>query len=51
MDFVEQVIPRLRKRGMFREEYEEHTLRERLVGPDTVRLRSDHPGSGYRHWG
>jgi FMN-dependent oxidoreductase (nitrilotriacetate monooxygenase family) len=50
VDFVEQVIPRLRKRGMFREEYEEHTLRERLVGPDAVRLRSDHPGSGYRHW-
>jgi FMN-dependent oxidoreductase (nitrilotriacetate monooxygenase family) len=50
VDFVEHVLPILRKRGMFREEYEEHTLRERVLGPGTARLRNDHPGARHRHW-
>ncbi len=29
-DFVDQVVPILRKRGLFREEYEGTTLRENL---------------------
>jgi long-chain alkane monooxygenase len=50
VDFVEQVLPILRKRGAFRGDYEEHTLRERMLGPGTVRLRSDHPGARHRFW-
>ena len=50
VDFVEHVLPILRRRGMFREDYEETTLRERLIGPGTVRLREDHPGARYRFW-
>jgi alkanesulfonate monooxygenase SsuD/methylene tetrahydromethanopterin reductase-like flavin-dependent oxidoreductase (luciferase family) len=50
VDFVEHVLPILRKRGMFREEYEEQTLRERVLGAGNTRLRSDHPGARYRYW-
>ncbi len=49
-DFAEKVLPLLRKRGAFREEYEEHTLRERMAGADSPRLRPDHPGARYRHY-
>ncbi len=49
-DFVEYVIPILRKRGAFREEYEERTLRERLVGGGSPYLSGDHPGTKFRHW-
>lgn len=47
-DFIEQVLPLLRKRGAAREDYEEHTLRERILGPGHVKLSDDHPGAGYR---
>lgn len=47
-DFIEQVLPLLRKRGAAREEYEEHTLRERILGPGHVKLSDDHPGAAYR---
>jgi FMN-dependent oxidoreductase (nitrilotriacetate monooxygenase family) len=47
-DFVEQVLPLLKKRGAAREEYEEHTLRERIMGPGHVRLADDHPGARHR---
>jgi FMN-dependent oxidoreductase, nitrilotriacetate monooxygenase family len=48
-DFVEQVVPVLQKRGMFRERYEAATLRERLFGPGFARLADSHPGAGYRN--
>ena len=48
-DFVEYVLPILRRRGGFREDYAEQTLRERLVG-NGPHLAADHPGSKYRHW-
>jgi len=48
VDFVEHVLPLLRARGAFRTEYEEGTLRERLLGPGNARLPSDHPGVRYR---
>jgi long-chain alkane monooxygenase len=48
-DFVEYVLPILRKRGAFRDEYEEGTLRERLVGGASPYLSPDHPGARYRH--
>lgn len=47
-DFVEQVLPILRARGVAREGHPEPTLRQRLVGTATPVLRDDHPGSSYR---
>jgi FMN-dependent oxidoreductase (nitrilotriacetate monooxygenase family) len=47
-DFVEYVVPELQRRGLYRTEYEEHTLRERLFGSGNVRLPDTHPGARYR---
>jgi FMN-dependent oxidoreductase (nitrilotriacetate monooxygenase family) len=47
-DFVELVVPELQRRGLFRVEYEEATLRERLFGQGVQRLPDDHPGARYR---
>ena len=51
VDFVDMVVPELRRRGLVpREEDDNHegqTLRERL-GQGSSKLRSDHPGSQYR---
>jgi alkanesulfonate monooxygenase SsuD/methylene tetrahydromethanopterin reductase-like flavin-dependent oxidoreductase (luciferase family) len=48
-DFIELVVPELRRRGRFRESYADgETLRERLFGPGQARLPDDHPGAGYR---
>lgn len=48
-DFIELVVPELRRRGRFRESYEDgETLRERLFGAGNARLLADHPGSRYR---
>ena len=49
-DFIEHVLPILKKRGAFRSGYEEHTLRERLMGQGSARLPDDHPGASHRHW-
>jgi FMN-dependent oxidoreductase (nitrilotriacetate monooxygenase family) len=49
-DFIELVVPELRRRGRFRERYVEgETLRERLLGAGKARLPSDHPGARYRN--
>jgi len=48
IDFVEQVLPILRARGVAASEYEGESLRERLLGTPTPLLRDDHPGAGYR---
>ncbi|MCW3790437.1 LLM class flavin-dependent oxidoreductase [Paenibacillus sp. LS1] len=50
LDFVDLVVPELQKRGMFRTEYEEDTLRERLFGKNITRLPDDHPGAAYRYF-
>ena len=48
-DFIELLVPELRRRGRFRESYEEgETLRERLFGPGHARLLDDHPGARHR---
>jgi FMN-dependent oxidoreductase (nitrilotriacetate monooxygenase family) len=48
-DFIELVIPELRRRGRFRESYTEgETLRERLFGAGQSRLPNDHFGARYR---
>ncbi|MEK3698112.1 LLM class flavin-dependent oxidoreductase [Paenibacillus sp. FSL R10-2199] len=47
-DFIEQVVPVLQQRGIFRERYEETTLRERLFGKGATRLAGTHPGAAFR---
>lgn len=48
-DFIELVIPELRRRGRFRETYTDgETLRERLFGPGKARLPENHFGARYR---
>jgi hypothetical protein len=44
------VLPILKERGAFRSGYEEHTLRERLIGQGSPRLPDDHPGARARTW-
>jgi FMN-dependent oxidoreductase (nitrilotriacetate monooxygenase family) len=48
VDFIDQVVPVLQKRGIFREEYEEGTFRERLFGKGVARLPQHHPGAAFR---
>lgn len=48
IDFVEQVLPILRRRGVVATDYEAQTLRERLLGTDDPYLPADHPGASYR---
>ncbi|HWO98498.1 MAG TPA: LLM class flavin-dependent oxidoreductase [Bacillus sp. (in: firmicutes)] len=47
-DFVELVVPELQKRGLFRTEYKESTIRERLFGEGNNRLPKEHLASRYR---
>jgi len=48
-EFVDLVVPELRRRGRARETYEGSTLRENIYEPGQRRLRDDHPGAAYRH--
>jgi hypothetical protein len=49
-DFIELVVPELRRRGRFRESYRDgETLRERLFGAGQARLPANHVGSRYRN--
>ena len=48
-DFIELVVPELRRRGRFRERYVAgETLRERLFGAGHARLPADHIAARYR---
>lgn len=42
--FVDHVVPELQRRGLFRTEYDETTLRERYLGKGQRRLPDSHPG-------
>lgn len=46
-DVVELLVPELQKRGVYKQEYQPGTLREKLFGQGP-RLASPHPGAGYR---
>lgn len=46
-DVVELLIPELQKRGVFKQDYREGTLREKLFGAGP-RLTAQHPGADYR---
>jgi hypothetical protein len=48
VDFVEGVVPVLQKRGLMQTEYQEGTLREKLLGRGYARLRDPHPAAQYR---
>lgn len=47
-DFVEHVVPELRRRGRAQEGYAAATLRENLGTAAGPHLAPDHPGAGYR---
>jgi FMN-dependent oxidoreductase (nitrilotriacetate monooxygenase family) len=47
-DFVDLVVPELQRRGIYKTEYQEGTLREKLYGPSRSRLSLSHPGAAYR---
>ncbi|MEU5096765.1 LLM class flavin-dependent oxidoreductase [Streptomyces sp. NPDC020996] len=47
-DFVDLVVPELRRRGRVWSEYEGHTLREYLGRPGRPRLPASHPGASHR---
>ncbi len=47
-DFIEHVIPELRRRGRYRTSYEESTFRERLFGSGARRVNDRHPAARYR---
>jgi hypothetical protein len=50
-DFVDLVIPVLQERGLFKADYAEGTLRQKLFGRGDGRLPSSHPAAAFRHRG
>lgn len=47
-DFVELVVPELQRRGVYKLDYREGTLREKLYGRNRARLPRNHPADAYR---
>jgi long-chain alkane monooxygenase len=47
-DAVDLLVPELQKRGVYKKDYAQGTLREKLFGGGP-RLAGPHPGAGYRH--
>ena len=47
-DFIELVVPELQRRGVYKTDYEEGTLREKLFGRGRRWLPDNHPGAAYR---
>jgi FMN-dependent oxidoreductase (nitrilotriacetate monooxygenase family) len=47
-EFIDSVMPILRKHGAIPKTPRTGTLREMLTGTDTPRLRTEHPGSAFR---
>ncbi|WP_079526190.1 LLM class flavin-dependent oxidoreductase [Halobacillus hunanensis] len=48
-DFVDLVIPELQERGLYKKDYQDGTLREKLFPHGESVLPEDHPGSKYRY--
>jgi FMN-dependent oxidoreductase (nitrilotriacetate monooxygenase family) len=48
-DLVDLVIPELQRRGAFKREYRQGTLREKLSVDGNARLPQRHPGAAHRH--
>jgi len=49
IDFVDMVVPELQRRGIYKKEYREGTLREKLYGPGRARLTESHPAARFRY--
>ncbi|TQL53259.1 NtaA/DmoA family FMN-dependent monooxygenase [Subtercola boreus] len=47
-EFIDEVMPRLRERGLLPAEPRGGSLRERLTGSPTPRLGPEHPGAAFR---
>jgi long-chain alkane monooxygenase len=47
-DFVDLVVPELQRRGVYKRDYRQGTLRQKLFGADRARLPKNHPGAAYR---
>ncbi|NEM89962.1 NtaA/DmoA family FMN-dependent monooxygenase [Galbitalea soli] len=47
-DFIDEVMPRLRDRGLLPADPRHGSLREMLTGAPTPRLQAGHPGVGFR---
>jgi FMN-dependent oxidoreductase (nitrilotriacetate monooxygenase family) len=47
-DFIDLVVPELQRRGRYRLDYAESTLRERFLGVGEKRLPEGHPGAAFR---
>jgi alkanesulfonate monooxygenase len=41
-------VPELQRRGVYKREYREGTLREKLYGPGRARLPETHPAHAWR---
>lgn len=50
-DFVDLVVPVLQDRGLFKADYSEGTLREKLFEGGSARLPAAHPAARHRHGG
>jgi hypothetical protein len=50
-DFVDLVVPILQERGIYKRDYAEGTLREKLFGQGQALLPDTHPGASYRRLG
>jgi long-chain alkane monooxygenase len=48
VDFVDGVVPVLQRLGLMQTEYQDGTLREKLMGPGRARLREPHPAVQHR---
>ncbi len=51
VDVVDRVVPELQRRGRYRLDYPQGTLREKLRGPGNARLPATHPAAAYRYPG
>jgi hypothetical protein len=48
LDFIELVVPELRRRGVYKQHYQDGTLREKLYGPGKSLLAAPHPAALHR---
>ncbi|MDQ0268823.1 LLM class flavin-dependent oxidoreductase [Cytobacillus purgationiresistens] len=48
-EFIDFVVPELQRRGIYKNEYDQGTFREKIFGPGRSLLSSDHPGAKFRH--
>lgn len=47
-DFIDYVIPELRKRGRVQTSYKDGSFRQKLIGTADGRVEASHPAAGYR---